>query len=684
MNSISQETRASLDQSLVVPFESWGNLKAGQSIDLKEVIVQLKLAADAAEKLRSFVLSEQPSASWQSRQELDALLVTIDKQIHVRTLRSQLLDLAAELERGRVVHRRAARVEQLNQFRNAAIKELRTKAAAKAVPPLLPGPAADQWVDWACALEEPGDGKALETLRSAFSALDAFVSHLEPGMWQVEDAPEATHPKTAKARFEHVQKDLRERLRTLATELERGSIVHHRAVRVSQLNQLRDEAVKELRDQANAKGMPNPLPGPAVTEWVEWACSLREPDDTEAVESIRNGFPQLDDFVAHLEPNMWVPAPPDSGVATVTVDNSTRSQPLAAAAAAAGASPSSAAVTRTVPIMRVPPLLVDEDEEDSLGDRLRQKSKSVTNWMQSRRKPASGENASDEDNASGTDSGIKVAGNLKGKRAIILAVAAVVLVATLGTMGWRSHRMRLANSVVRAEGPASSIPDSQATNAGTVLPISGQGIEVTQGNVAPKDSANPGGVANPEAANSGSASDDSKASKPKVETAPPTADSTKKVAQLDDMQLRTPAPIPKAATTGSAAATESAPDVLALARTSNANHVLPNVVSAPVAKPQFTGQKQKVSSGVTQGLLLQSVKPVYPLQAQQAHVDGTVVLDAVIGKDGSVETVKVVSGHPMLTQAAMDAVKRWRYKPYYLNGEAVEAETEIKIKFAPQ
>jgi protein TonB len=75
---------------------------------------------------------------------------------------------------------------------------------------------------------------------------------------------------------------------------------------------------------------------------------------------------------------------------------------------------------------------------------------------------------------------------------------------------------------------------------------------------------------------------------------------------------------------------------------------------------------------------------VYPLQAQQAHVEGTVVLSAVIGKDGSVQSAKVVSGPPLLTQAAVDAVKRWRYKPYSLNGEPVEVETEIKVKFARQ
>jgi protein TonB len=669
MSSISQEARARLDDSLVLPVECCGILKAGRSIELKEVAVQLKLATDAAEKLRSFVLSERPNASWKNRQELDAILESIDKEIRVRTLRSQLLDLAAELERGRVVHRRAARVEQLNQYRDQAIKELRTKAGAKAVPALLPGPAADQWFDWACALEEPGDGKALETLRSSFPALDDFVSHLEPGMWQVEAAPETTQPRTEKSRYEIVQQDLRSRLRNLATELERGSIVHHRAVRVSQLNQLRDQSVKELRDQASAKGMPSPLPGPAVDQWVEWAYSLREPEDAEAVESIRNGFPHLDDFIAHLEPNMWVPGSADFVAPVDTVDKSARSEPVAVAATAAGASSSrsSAVVTPPAPRLQVPPLLVDEDEEDSLGDRLRQKGKSVTDWMHSRRKPASVEDASGR--------------NPKSKRTTIVVSAAVALVAILGVVGWRLHRMHSTVSVVQAEGPASSVTANQVADPNATNPINGQAAGQVA-DVALKGPAN-GAVTPASPTNASSPAEASKVPKPKEETTPAPSESTKKAAQLDDGQLRTPTAIPKVGKGSGAAPAESAPDVLALARPSSGK-VLPDVVSAPVAKPQFSGQREKVSSGVTQGLLMQSVKPIYPLQAQQAHVQGTVVLNAVIGKDGSVESVKVVSGHPMLTQAAMEAVKRWRYKPYYLNGEAVEAETEIKIKFAPQ
>ena len=73
--------------------------------------------------------------------------------------------------------------------------------------------------------------------------------------------------------------------------------------------------------------------------------------------------------------------------------------------------------------------------------------------------------------------------------------------------------------------------------------------------------------------------------------------------------------------------------------------------------------------------------PVYPPLARQARIQGTVVLRAIIAKDGSVENLELVSGHPMLVNAAMDAVMQWQYKPYVLNGAAVEVQTTINVNF---
>jgi protein TonB len=89
----------------------------------------------------------------------------------------------------------------------------------------------------------------------------------------------------------------------------------------------------------------------------------------------------------------------------------------------------------------------------------------------------------------------------------------------------------------------------------------------------------------------------------------------------------------------------------------------------------------KVSQGVTQGLLTRRVQPAYPRQALQMHIAGSVQLQAVIGKTGSIESVKVLSGDPILARAALDAVKQWKYKPYMLDNEPVEIQTQITVNF---
>jgi protein TonB len=92
-------------------------------------------------------------------------------------------------------------------------------------------------------------------------------------------------------------------------------------------------------------------------------------------------------------------------------------------------------------------------------------------------------------------------------------------------------------------------------------------------------------------------------------------------------------------------------------------------------------QKVRVPSVIAEGNLIHDVKPYYPPQARQAKIEGTVVLLAVIDKDGSVRDVQVKSGAPLLAQAAIEAVRQWRYKPYLLRGQPVEVDTQITINF---
>lgn len=89
----------------------------------------------------------------------------------------------------------------------------------------------------------------------------------------------------------------------------------------------------------------------------------------------------------------------------------------------------------------------------------------------------------------------------------------------------------------------------------------------------------------------------------------------------------------------------------------------------------------RISSGVGAGMLLGAIRPVYPEIAKAARVEGVVVVEATISKEGRIESARVVSGPAMLAGAALDAVKMARYAPYRLNGAAVEVETSITVNF---
>jgi len=86
-------------------------------------------------------------------------------------------------------------------------------------------------------------------------------------------------------------------------------------------------------------------------------------------------------------------------------------------------------------------------------------------------------------------------------------------------------------------------------------------------------------------------------------------------------------------------------------------------------------------SSMLEGSLIRRVQPIYPPLARNARVQGAVVLFATISAAGTIENLRVLSGHPLLAGAAIDAVKQWRYRPYILNGEPIEVETEITVNF---
>ncbi len=116
----------------------------------------------------------------------------------------------------------------------------------------------------------------------------------------------------------------------------------------------------------------------------------------------------------------------------------------------------------------------------------------------------------------------------------------------------------------------------------------------------------------------------------------------------------------------------------ALSEMLNSAPSVPVLAKSPVPAPV---KRMRIASRVAEANLIHDVPPQYPPEAGRARIEGTVVLLAMIGTDGSVKDVRIESGLPILAQAAIEAVKQWRYKPYLVDGEPVEVDSRITINF---
>jgi periplasmic protein TonB len=103
--------------------------------------------------------------------------------------------------------------------------------------------------------------------------------------------------------------------------------------------------------------------------------------------------------------------------------------------------------------------------------------------------------------------------------------------------------------------------------------------------------------------------------------------------------------------------------------------------SGPPTGSVRSGGPKRIVSQLTEAQVLNRVEPAYPRIAVASGVQGQVRLHAIIARDGTIQSLNVISGHPLLAGAALDAVRQWRYRPYLLNGEAVEVETFITVNF---
>jgi hypothetical protein len=185
--SVVTETLRSLSDRAKVCHEKINSLEAGQSFNRADVLAEVGKLLDACQNLRDAILSEDSGATWTTKSELSALVGRLDD---VAAKRRRYLDLAEVLATGTISHRRERTRQERLALRDKAVAEL-MEISEKNAPPELPGPAAEQWLAWACSLEDDANEPELLKLKSGFPRLDEFVRQLEIDWWHDEPAPKA-------------------------------------------------------------------------------------------------------------------------------------------------------------------------------------------------------------------------------------------------------------------------------------------------------------------------------------------------------------------------------------------------------------------------------------------------------------------------------------------------------------
>jgi protein TonB len=278
-----------------------------------------------------------------------------------------------------------------------------------------------------------------------------------------------------------------------------------------------------------------------------------------------------------------------------------------------------------------------------------------------------------------------------GSKKILLGIAAAVILGAALYIGWTQLHGKIGQPSSGPSETASSVPSvtpaatspakpAHATSAPTTPVTSAQSApvnsqpDITIGNEATPDAEEPPSASTK--GNSAAATKSAKTSAATVHTATKSAPVEKPEAEPIMVKNGVEPKVAKKSNAPDAAA----PSMAGLTpATSGAP--LANLVSAPVNAPKPVLEALTISQGVSQGLLIKKVQPSYPPNALRMRIEGSVLLLATISKSGNISAVKIVSGDSMLTHPAADAVKQWKYKPYLLNGEPVEIQTQITVNF---
>jgi periplasmic protein TonB len=271
-----------------------------------------------------------------------------------------------------------------------------------------------------------------------------------------------------------------------------------------------------------------------------------------------------------------------------------------------------------------------------------------------------------------------------GKKIFIGLVAAVVIAAA-AYAGWNYFQGHRNQSVAKGVPPAAITAKSQPATEPGAQPVT-QAASQPQP-AAPETSPETTAVADTHGA--AADADESAATKP-APPAHPAKSSAKPsptAAPKDVPAAEVEAPAPLVVKGGSqphsqpaATPDATAPSMIGMAAPAS-GEALSNIVAGNESAAQPVLQKMKISQGVAQGLIVKRVPPEYPRSAMAMRIEGAVELAATISKDGDIKDVKVLKGDQQLAHAAVQAVKQWKYKPYLLNGEPVEIQTEITVNF---
>ena len=265
---------------------------------------------------------------------------------------------------------------------------------------------------------------------------------------------------------------------------------------------------------------------------------------------------------------------------------------------------------------------------------------------------------------------IENAGDSTGSKKILIAVAAVLILAALAFVGW--SKLSAPKSKVASPAASAPQPPSQQATPPSAVPMSAPVSSPGTGSTNRADAITSGGTSR-NVAVSAAAPAAISSPVPRISVNPESV--TKKTDAAPIVVKSTPAKPSPGRTEETVAAL---PSPLAVAESSDSGL---SSLTVPSTQSQPSLAKVNISQGVSQGLLIKRVQPKYPQNALIMHLQGSVQLEATIDKEGNITKVSVLKGDATLARAAMDAVRQWRYKPYYLDGVPVEIQTQITINF---